>query len=143
MKMSKIKMPYSVAKEIIKQTNVLPKDHSHDDLKAIYNKFDWNLYEWKNDFSPLYNQFTGHLHKKQIKEMVIGEKNGLYFDAEKRKVITWTGSKIGEVKSASYYKSGGFAPSKRVSITFKYFGMLFRGICSYESMQCFTFKRIA
>jgi hypothetical protein len=137
-------MPYSIAKTILKQLKALVNSqYNHDQVKTIYDQYDWTQYKTKNDFSPLYNQFTAHFQKWKIQIMKVGEKDGLYYDQKSKKVITWTGKPIGKIESLSFYESGGFAPCKRVSITFKYRNMKFRGICSYKSMECFTFKRIA
>lgn len=137
-------MPYSIAKSMLNQLKTLVANpYNHEELKAIYDQYDWTQYQAKNEFSPLCNQFTAQFQKWKIQIMKVGEKDGLYFDQKSKKVTTWTGKPIGRIENLSFYESGGFAPSKRVSITFRFNNMRFRGICSYSSMECFTFKRIA
>lgn len=146
---------YSAAKWILQKLYALPSDTDWAVIKAIYKEAaqKFGITEpnaGKPVFSPWYNRFTSQLQTHRLKSAPIGYRDVLYFDRYHKsppnrqhpQVTTWDGKPIGEVTSLAFFQSKGFAPCKRVSITFRYRGMTFRGICSYENMQCFNVKRV-
>ncbi len=114
-------MTFTEAKTILKGVK---NANSYDEMRDIYAQYNFP----SDGISPWYNKFTSHKQKWDIEDMKVGEKTGLYFS--KGQVSTWTGKKIGKIKSLSYYTSYGFAVSERVYIVFEYKGMRFHGICS-------------
>jgi hypothetical protein len=132
-------MRYSQAKEILKQLKALDDSRKNwEGMKDIYDQYDFP----SSGISPWYNVFTAQVQKWDMESIKVGEKTGLYFSNKKSKVSAWTGKQLGKIVNLSYFNGSGFAPCKKVSITFTFKGMVFRGICAYENMECFTAKRI-